>query len=236
MLRTAWATIHRDRAWLAIVLLGGTLTLTLIGYPLVAGLLMISLDNSQRGYPLPLPRWDDWATRYLLGLLTLVIDFVYWLALPLLLLVVLFCLGTVLAAAAPAALGVVAGAVGVLVLLGWLGVFLGSVAQAARLRYVASGDLAQALSGTVLQHAAERPRRSAYWQARLSSLPLYGPVLLAAGLGLWLAGQTFVGAPLLLVLVVWLGACGWCYAQLVSVQLYVQAEQRATSRRPSPYI
>ncbi len=56
-LGTALRTIHADRDWWKKVLLGGALWLTLLGWPVVEGHQLESIENSQRGFPTPLPRW-----------------------------------------------------------------------------------------------------------------------------------------------------------------------------------
>src|SRR5215213_6695905 len=80
-LRNALANIHRDPHWWHKVLIGGALTATVVGYPWVAGFEIESLDNTRKGFPSPLPRWSDWANRYVIGLLAALIDIMFF-ALP----------------------------------------------------------------------------------------------------------------------------------------------------------
>src|SRR6266487_2610898 len=77
-LRTALVTIHSDKLWWRTVLIGGALSCTIFGYPWAAGLLMESLENTRKGFPTPLPRWNDWSSRYLIGLFAGLIDILFF--------------------------------------------------------------------------------------------------------------------------------------------------------------
>src|SRR4030095_2146013 len=76
--RTALSTIHRDPHWWRTVLIGGALMATIVGYPWVAGLEMESLENTRKRFATPLPRWNDWANRYVIGLLAVLIDILFF--------------------------------------------------------------------------------------------------------------------------------------------------------------
>ncbi len=77
-LRSALSTIHHDPHWWRTVLIGGALMATVVGYPWVAGLEIESLENTRRGFATPLPRWSDWATRYVIGLLAVLIVIMFF--------------------------------------------------------------------------------------------------------------------------------------------------------------
>jgi hypothetical protein len=227
MLRVALATIHRDPQWWKTMLIGGALTLTLVGYPLVAGLVMESMDNSRRGYPTPLPPWQgDWGTRYLVGLFALLIDFLFF-GMPLMLAAFAsICLGiavTVGSANNSTLLALASGMPAGLVTLLWLALFLGSVSPVARLLYSQEGRIEEALSGKPLRLAATPRHRGPFWRARLASLPAYLPAAVLGGVLLWLAQWPFAGCVPLLLLLTWLAASALLYAHLVVVQLYVAA-------------
>lgn len=232
MLRTALTTIHRDPRWWQTVLLGGALMTTLLGYPLAAGLVIESLDNSRKGYPTPLPPWHDWSTRYLLGTFALLIDFFY-IGFPLLVgALVSLCLGMAAFAASSAnnSLPLLAAAPGVLALLLVVALFLCSVSPVARLVYAQQGTLDAALGSKPLRLALRSPLRRAFWRARLASLPAYLPVLALVLLWLLLARQpvTSLAGIAGLLLLAWLTCSALLYAHLVVVQLYVAAERQGS--------
>jgi hypothetical protein len=77
-LRSALANIHRDPHWWRSVLIGGALTATVVVYTWVAGFEIESLENTRKGFPTPLPRWSDWANRYVIGLLAVLIDIMFF--------------------------------------------------------------------------------------------------------------------------------------------------------------
>src|SRR5215208_5925113 len=77
-LRNALANIHRDPLWWRKILIGGALMLTVFGYPLAAGLVAESLDNTRKGFPTPLPPWREWFSRYLIGLFAVLIDILFF--------------------------------------------------------------------------------------------------------------------------------------------------------------
>jgi hypothetical protein len=223
MLRVALATIHRDPHWWKTMLAGGALTLTLVGYPLVTGLVMESMDNSRKGYPAPLPPWQrDWGTRYLIGLFALLIDFLFF-ALPLFLAIfAMMCLGVLLTTRSTDSTALlVLGVPAVLVALLWLLFFLGSVSPVARLLYSQEGNIEEALGSKPLRWATAAHARRSFWQARIASLPAYLPAVVMGGAVWWLVQHPFAGCSLLVLLLVWLAASALLYAHLVVVQLYV---------------
>lgn len=226
-LRTALATIHRDPRWWPKVLVGGALMLSLVGYPLAVGMVMVSMEHSRNGFPTPLPPWNDWTTRYLIGLFTLLIDFVFF-GLPLALAGMLFfCIGlvTVVGPAVPpsvagSALYLVSLVAGLVLLL----FFCSSVAPVARLIFAQEGNIADALGRQPLRRALSNPGRRFFWRARLVSLPVYLPAgLLGLLLGA-LSRTVFPGQPIVLLLTGWLFLSALLYAHLAVVQIYVAAE------------
>src|SRR5215213_9037866 len=96
-LRRALASIHRDPDWWRTVLIGGALMATVVGYPWAAGFEIESLENTRKGFPTPLPHWSDWANRYVIGLLAVLIDIMFF-VLPVFGFGLLFlCIGGILA-------------------------------------------------------------------------------------------------------------------------------------------
>lgn len=216
-LRTALATIHRDPQWWHKILIGGALMLTVVGYPWGAGLVIESLDATRKGFPTPLPPWHAWGDRYVLGLLAVLIDLLFF-GLPIFAIGLVFlCLSIIVLTANTAG----AGWLGVVLLAVFgayeLAAFAASIAPIGRLRYVASGRVEDAL-GMATVHAALAPRaRAVYGRARLQSLPAYGPALLL-GIGTWLVPWPwkFLG--------LWLVLSALLYAHLATMQLYAAAE------------
>ena len=219
-LRSALSTIHRDPHWWRTVLIGGALMATVVGYPWVAGLEIESLENTRKGFATPLPRWGDWANRYVIGLLAILIDIMFF-VLPVFGFGLLFlCGGGILAIIGvgwtiwlvPAGLAAL--------LLYQLAMFAIGVAPVGRLIYAEAGNIEDALSARPLREAPRPAARAIYRHARLQSLPAYLPALLLFALS-WLAAW-----PLALLLI-WLGLSALCYAHLAVVQLYVVAEREA---------
>jgi len=219
-LRSALSTIHRDPHWWRTVLIGGALMATVVGYPWVAGLEIESLENTRKGFATPLPRWSDWANRYVIGLLATLIDIMFF-VLPVFGFGLLFlCGGGILAISGiqwtiwlvPAGLAAL--------ILYQLAMFAIGVAPVGRLIYAEAGNIEDALSARPLREARRPAARAIYRHARLQSLPAYLPALLL------FAASWLVTLPLAL-LPLWLGLSALCYAHLVVVQLYVVADAEA---------
>jgi hypothetical protein len=219
-LRSALSTIHRDPHWWRTVLIGGALMATVVGYPWVAGFEIESLENTRKGFATPLPRWGDWANRYVIGLLAILIDIMFF-VLPVFGFGLLFlCGGGILALAgvgwtiwlAPAGLAAL--------LLYQLAMFAIGVAPVGRLIYAEAGNIEDVLSARPLREARRKDARAIYWHARLQSLPAYLPALL-------LFATSWRAAWPLALLLIWLGLSALCYAHLAVVQLYVVAEREA---------
>jgi hypothetical protein len=217
---SALATIHRDPHWWRKALIGGLLTATLIGYPWVAGYEMESLENTRKGFATPLPRWSDWGNRYVIGLLAVLIDLLFF-VLPVFAFGLLFlCSGGLLAIAGVGWAIVLAPAGLAVVLLYELATFASGVAPIGRLIYAEAGQIEDALSRRPLSEAVRPGARALYRRARLQSLPAYLPALLLIGAG-WLAGWPYAVLPF------WLALSALCYAHLVVGQLYVAADREA---------
>src|SRR3954471_7399221 len=140
-LRSALSTIHRDPHWWRTVLIGGALMATVVGYPWVAGLEVESLENTRKVFAPSLPRWGDWANRYVIGLLAILIDIMFF-VLPVFGFGLLFlCGGGILAISGvgwtiwlvPASLAALA--------LYQLAIFLIGVAPVGRLIYAQAGNI-----------------------------------------------------------------------------------------------
>ena len=227
-LSTALRTIHADRDWWKKILLGGALWLTVIGWPVVEGHQLESIENSQNGFPTPLPRWNDPGSKAVVGIFALIIDFFYFLFPLLLGGIILFC------GALAAGLAGNNGAVRVIALSILSGmalyvavVWLAGASAVAKQRFVTEGDLPDGLSGKLVGEIIRSPARRIYLRARLLSLP---PYLLATGLlvlSIWVFGQSVLGG----FLVVWLSLSTLVYARLVTIQLYLAAIRAAELRR-----
>jgi len=219
-LRSALSIIHRDPHWWRTVLIGGALMATVVGYPWVAGLEIQSLDNTRKGFATPLPRWHDWANRYVIGLLAVLIDIMFF-VLPVFGFGVLFLCGWgILAISGIEGMRWLV-PVGLMVLLLYpLVVFALGIAPVGRLIYAEAGNIEDALSARPLREVRQPAARAIYRQARLQSLPAYLPALLL------FAASRLAAWPLALLLL-WLALSALCYAHLVVVQLYAAADAEA---------
>lgn len=228
-LRKAIATIHQDRAWWHKVLVGGALWLTIVGYPIVEGYQIESIDNTKNGYPTPLPRWNDPGTKAVQGLFGLLIDFFYFIFPLLTGLLLLLCsaLTLSLTGAAGGLLTFTGEVIGLLLLLWLVLVWSISVSPVGKRLFVGEGQPNQALSSKVARITLGAEARAIYFQARLQSLPVYALaiVILSAA---WLSADRlgWLALPLL-----WLGLSALHYARLVAVQLYDAAAREVERRR-----
>jgi hypothetical protein len=219
-LRSALASIHRDPQWWRTVLIGGALMATVVGYPWVAGLEIESLENTRKGFATPLPRWSDWANRYVIGLLAVLIDIMFF-VLPVFGFGLLFlCGGSVLALSGSGITSWLVPAGLAALLLYQLAMVALGVAPLGRLIYAQAGSIEDALSARPLREALRPAARSVYLRARIRSLPAYLPALLL------FAASWLLAWPLALLLI-WLGLSALCYAHLAVIQLYVAANAEA---------
>lgn len=218
-LRTAIATVHRDRVWWRKVLIGGALWLTVIGYPIVEGFLLESIENSEKGFGAPLPRWNMLGTKMVLGIFAAVIDFFFFIFPLMVIGLLLFCgalavsLGGI-GDARPLSL-IIFGLTAACLALAWFS----SASPIAKRLYVIEGRLEQALSTQVLRTALRQPARNIYFRARLQSLPLL-TVALTLFAAAWIS---LAWSGWLALLIVWLALSTLFYARLVVIQLYTNA-------------
>lgn len=228
-LKKAVATIHQDREWWRKILLGGALWLTVVGYPVVEGYQIESIDNTKNGYPTPLPRWSDLGTKMVQGIFGLLIDFFYFIFPLLASGMVLLCSALALSLTGETGdlLRLVGQAIGLIVLLWLLLVWMLGVSPIGKRLFVGEGQPNQALSSKVIRGALSQEARGVYLRARLQSLPLYLMPLtlltaawLSADRGWWLA-----------LLLLWLGLSALLYARLATVQLYDLAAREIERRR-----
>ena len=227
-LRSAIRTIHADRDWWKKVLIGGALWITLLGWPLVEGHQLESIENSQRGFPTPLPPWHAWGNKAVVGIFAMVIDFFFFLF-PMLLGGVLLLCGTLAAgitaggsAVRPVALVVLLPLAGYLLVVWLLG-----VSAVAKQRYVEDGDLETILSFRLIREQMEPAARGPYLRARLLSIPAYALALAVLVLSVPVAGISVLA----MLVVVWLAFSLLTYARLLAIQLYLAATQQVASRK-----
>ncbi len=227
-LRTALATIGRDRGWWHKLLVGGLLALSGIGLIMVEGYSVESLDNTRNGFPTPLPRWRDWSLKAIQGLFGLIIDFFYF-VFPVLLGGLLWgCAAIGLAIFGGSAITRVASVVIVAVVLLWLvTMWLLGVSVVAKQFYVREGVPRDALSAAPIRTVLASNARPLYFRARLHSVP---PYFVAAALvfAAWYS-QRWGTWPALLLL--WIALAALLGARLVAIQLYGAATQQLERRR-----
>lgn len=228
-LKTALSIVHRDRQWWQKSLIGGALWLTVVGYPFVEGFQIESIENTNNGYPSPLPRWNDFGTKAIQGLFAFVIDFFFFVFPVLLCGMLLLCSVLALSLSGFEGLGLQIFGTAALIALGlWLAlVWLSSVSPVAKRMYVSEGQAGAALSAKPFRQAIERESRAVYFQTRLQSLPLY---LVPLAL-LIVTLQTLDWSGWLTLVLVWLTLSTLFYARLVVVQLYDAAAREIQRRK-----
>jgi hypothetical protein len=228
-LREAFSNIHRDPRWWRSVLLGGLCMLSGVLWPMAAGLVVESLDNTRKGYPTPLPPWIDLGTRYLIGLFALLIDFVLFVLPVFVGIALLVCIMLATLVVGGGAGGntftIVGNTLASLLLLIELCVFLSSASPVGRLLYVEEGRIEDALGMRPLRRALAVPARGFYARARLTSLLAYLPFALLVLIALGVAQIAFPGRFLALILLAWLALSALFYAHLAVAQLYALAEK-----------
>jgi Protein of unknown function (DUF4013) len=223
-LKAAIRIIHVDRDWWWKMLLGGALWLTVAGWPIVEGFQIESLENSQRGFPTPLPRWTRLGDKIVTGLFAMLIDFFYFVFPVLLAGMVFFCsvLATSLSAneAITHLITIVAEGVTGLYL---LAVWLFGASPIGKQRYALDGDMELALSARLISELVREPERHLYLLARVRSLPPYGLAGLLLSAAVWLAQSSFLFS----LGSAWLGLSVLLYARLITIQLYLTATRTA---------
>ena len=221
-LGAAVRTVHADPDWWRKVLIGGALWLTIVGWPCVEGHQLESLENSQRGFPTPLPRWHGLINKAVIGAFALVIDFFFF-VFPLLIgSMIVFCaaLGTGLSGAGNATRYVAWGIVTTMALY-LLAVWLSGASAVAKQHYVKGDDMQRVISTGVIRETLSAPGRRAYLRARLHSLPPYLAAVAALGLAWAVADRSALAGGVL----TWISLSILVYARLIAVQLYLSASR-----------
>ncbi len=218
-LKSAVATVHKDQFWWRKVLIGGALWLTIVGYPIVEGFQLESIENTEKGFSAPLPRWDMLGTKLTLGIFAAVIDFFFFFFPLILIGLLLLCSAFVMSVAG---LSIIRsfGSITIVFVVGWLAVaWFSSTSPIAKRLYAIEGHLERALSMQVLRNAWRQPVRGPYLRARLQSLPLYIiPLALFAS-----ASAVASASGWLALMLIWLGLSALFYTHLVVIQLYASA-------------
>jgi hypothetical protein len=227
MLRTAAGYLHADPHWWRKILIGGALSLTLVGGVFGAGLVVEQMDNARRGFPTPMPPWVAWSSRALIGLFALMVDILYLLMPWLVALILFFCGAFALVLAGDGAQANTIAYVFGAILMAWmLVVFLLGVAPLGRLIFIDDSGPERALSSAPLREALRRDAWRLYLRARIVSLPAYGPFVALACLSGWIATLDGPGIALGLLVALWLTSSALLYAHLIVAHVYVIAEQR----------
>ncbi len=226
-LRAALRIIHADREWWRKILVGGAIWLTFVGWPSVEGHQLESIENSQRGFPSPLPRWSDLGAKGLVGFFAIIIDFFFF-VLPILSgAMFLFC-GTIaieLTGINPAA-HVVSRTIIFLTVIYVFTIWVSGASPIAKQRYVTGVDFSDILSGSLVRELLRAPARSFYLRARVLSTPAYLVTLGLFSLALIVLRWNLLAG----LLVGWLALSSLVYARLVAIQLYLAAT-RALERQ-----
>ncbi len=226
MLRDAIRVIHADKQWWKAVGIAGACAMTLIGYPIAAGLAIEHLDNTRKGFDRPLPPFVDWSTRWLYGFFAILIEFVFYVMPTMVTVVIFFCVGlSQLVRQQQNQNEFLLIFAGILVAW-WLIMFICGVSPIGRLIYVDDSGIERSLSSMPLREAFRRGARTHYWTARVQSIPLYivPLVLLCSIPSLFDAGGII--AWVVLPIVIWLFWSSMVYAHLVIMQLYHRADLR----------
>ncbi len=227
MLRTAAGYLHADPHWWRKILIGGALSLTLVGGVFGAGLVVEQMDNARRGFPTPMPPWVAWSSRALIGLFALMVDVLYLLMPWLVALILFFCGAFALVLAGDGAQANTIASVFGAILTAWmLVVFLLGVAPLGRLIFIDDSGPERALSSAPLREALRRDAWRLYLRARIVSLPAYGPFVALASLSGWIATLDGPGVAPGLLVALWLTSSALLYAHLIVAHVYVIAEQR----------
>jgi MFS family permease len=231
-MRDALTYMFKRRGWLPLLLIGGYLPLTVIGWPVASGYLVETLQLAQEGHLRRLPPWGRWGDRLVIGLIILVVDSIYVVVLPLLLIGGLtlcvsgFICGLTSVLSSRQEGGWPAGVLWVTWALGGLYLvtyFVLGIGPITRLMWLVDSRAESALTLRWVLHVARHSFRD-FWPARRVSALAYFAVLAAgaagAGLVLWLRGLT----PLLGWMAAFLAAAVWApiwfWARLVAAKAY----------------
>jgi hypothetical protein len=236
-IRDAVRTLHSDREWWKKILIGGAFSCTLLAYPLAAGLVVESLDNTRKGYPTPLPAWVELSSRYVLGLLAFLIDFLFFVVPFFIAGLLFFCFGlfTVLSGTG-GSFNPVSTFGGLLLLATIASLFLSGVSAVGRLVFVQDSSPEKAMSAASLREALRPKARGVYLRARLISLPAYLPMLFFGTLLVLLIPSGLPFSWLFGLLLYWFFMSSLLYAHLLVIQVFAGAEaileQRGLQRLP----
>jgi hypothetical protein len=230
--------MFKQRGWLPLLLIGGYLPLTVIGWPVASGYLVETLQLAQEGHLRRLPPWGRWGDQMVIGLIILVIDSIYVMVLPLLLVGGLtlcvsgfICgLTNVLSSGQgggwPAGVLWLTWALGGLILAAY---FVLSIGPTVRLIWLVDSRAESALTLRWVLDVARQYFRD-FWPARRVSALAYLLVLAVgaagAGLVLWLRGVTPLLGWMAALLAVALWAPTWFWARLVAARAYGDAAAR----------
>jgi hypothetical protein len=221
-----------------VLLIGGYLPLTVIGWPVTSGYLVEAMQLAQEGQLRRLPPWGRWGDRLAIGLIILFVESIYVGVMPLILIgsLTLCATGFICGLTSVLSSSQVGGwPAGVL----WLTWALGSLYFSAyfvlgigptiRLIWLADSRAESVLTVRWVLDVARHSFRD-LWPARWVSALAYLVVLAvgAAGVGLvlWLRGLTPLLGWLAAVLAVALWAPTWFWARLVAAKVYGDAAAR----------
>lgn len=234
-MRDALTYMFKQRRWLPLLLIGGYLPLTVIGWPIASGYLVETLQLAEEGHLRRLPPWGRWGDQAVIGLIILVIDSIYVVVLPLFLVGGLtlcvsgfICgLTSVLSSGQgggwPAGVLWLTWALGGLILAAY---FVLSIGPMVRLIWLVDSRAESALTLRWVLDVARQYFRD-FWPARRVSALAYLLVLAVgaagAGLVLWLRGVTPLLGWMAAVLAAALWAPTWFWARLVAAKAYGDA-------------
>jgi hypothetical protein len=220
-MRDALTYMFKQRGWLPLLLVGGYLPLTVIGWPIASGYLVEIMQLAQEGHLRRLHPWGRWGDQMVIGLIVLVIDSIYVVILPLLLIG-----GLTLCAS-----GLICGLTSVWALGGiyLAAYFLLGIGPMTRLIWLADSRAESALTLRWVLHVARQSFRD-FWPARRVTALAYLAVLAAGaagvGLVLWLRGLTPLLGWLGVVVAAGVWAPTWFWARLVAAKAYGDAAAR----------
>ncbi len=230
-LRDALRALHADRDWWRKVLIGGALSCTLLAYPLTAGLVVESLDNTRKGFPTPLPAWVELSSRYILGLFAFLIDFLFYVVPFFVSALLFFCYGLITVLTRAEGNFNPVSAFGGLILIAFVAsMFAVGVSPVGRLVFVQDSSPENAMSLKSLREALRGKARTVYLRARLISLPAYVPVILLGALLVYVIPSNLPFSFLIALLLYWLTMSALLYAHLLVIQVYAGAEAELQRR------
>ncbi len=145
----AFGFVTEDEQWLNVILIGGLLMIIpIVGQIALIGFMLETARNVAQGNPRPLPRWNNFGDKFMMGLYGLVISIFY--ALPIVLLAFIMVCITLSGAAAATESEAAGGLFAVLAtclipLMILFGLVIQPVLLAAQARYVQTNSLSESL-------------------------------------------------------------------------------------------